>query len=239
MVHQGQSGISYPTFEREIFMNHKEYRVSLEIAGPTAMWTRPDTGDAPVSYPVPTYGAVKGIFESVLLSEWAEVVPTQVEICKPIVYHNYSTNYGGPLRKTKNMRDGKNASYQLLATVLVDVCYRLYAILRAVSENYEKRGKDELQRQKQGTTNGAHAYQEVFERRLKKGKLFTMPCLGWKEFVPDYVGPFRPETVVCKEIDLEIPSMLKTCFPNGKNSAYDPKYVQNVKIREGVLSYAE
>ncbi|MCL5126466.1 MAG: hypothetical protein M1511_18595 [Deltaproteobacteria bacterium] len=28
----------------------KEYVVTMEIAGPTAMWTRPDTGDAPVSY---------------------------------------------------------------------------------------------------------------------------------------------------------------------------------------------
>jgi len=42
----------------------KNYEVMLEISGPTAMWTRPDTGDAPVSYPAPTYSAVKGIFES-------------------------------------------------------------------------------------------------------------------------------------------------------------------------------
>lgn len=30
----------------------KQYTISLELSGPTAMWTRPDTGDAPVSYPV-------------------------------------------------------------------------------------------------------------------------------------------------------------------------------------------
>ena len=38
----------------------------MEIAGNTAIWTRPDSGDSPVSYPAPTYSAVKGIFESVL-----------------------------------------------------------------------------------------------------------------------------------------------------------------------------
>ncbi|MBL8818512.1 MAG: hypothetical protein JNL58_20965 [Planctomyces sp.] len=27
------------------------------------MWTRPDTGDVPVSYPAPTYGGVTVIFE--------------------------------------------------------------------------------------------------------------------------------------------------------------------------------
>ena len=44
-------------------MMAKQYPVSLEISGPTAMWTRPDTGDAPVSYPAPTLSAAKAIFE--------------------------------------------------------------------------------------------------------------------------------------------------------------------------------
>ena len=44
----------------------KKYEISCEISGPTAMWTSPDTGDVPVSYPAPTYAAVKGIFESIV-----------------------------------------------------------------------------------------------------------------------------------------------------------------------------
>ncbi|MBC7820173.1 MAG: CRISPR-associated protein Cas5 [Planctomycetaceae bacterium] len=43
-----------------------KYQVCCEISGPTAMWTRPDTGDAPVSYPAPSFAAVKGIFESIV-----------------------------------------------------------------------------------------------------------------------------------------------------------------------------
>jgi CRISPR-associated Cas5-like protein len=74
----------------------KKYSMQLEISGATAMWTRPDTGDAPVSYPAPTYCAVKGIFESVLWIQSIEVVPTKVEICSPVAYHTYTTNYGGP-----------------------------------------------------------------------------------------------------------------------------------------------
>ena len=34
----------------------KPYPIQLEISGPTAMWTRVDSGDAP------TFSAVKGIF---------------------------------------------------------------------------------------------------------------------------------------------------------------------------------
>lgn len=99
-----------------------EYPIQMEIAGPTAIWTRPDTGDSPVSYPAPTYSAVKGIFEAILWGPAVEIVPTKVEICRPIQYHSYATNYGGPLRDPKNIKAGNN--YQLFATVLVDVCYR-------------------------------------------------------------------------------------------------------------------
>ncbi|MBI4962187.1 MAG: CRISPR-associated protein Cas5 [Desulfomonile tiedjei] len=213
----------------------KEYLVALEISGPTAMWTRPDTGDAPVSYPVPTFGAVKGIFESVLWSQWAEVVPIRVEICSPIVYHPYTTNYGGPLRKSGIMKTGD--SFQLLATVLTNVCYRLYAEVSSDPNGYMKHGRPG--KQIGGTTNGAHAYQEVFARRLRRGQFFSTPFMGWKEFTPDYIGPFRENTDVCQDINLVIPSMLRTCFPAGKRSEYDPFYDQAVRIQGGVLRYVK
>lgn len=44
----------------------KPYVLQLEISGPIAMWTRPDTGSSPVSYVAPTCSAVKGIFEAIL-----------------------------------------------------------------------------------------------------------------------------------------------------------------------------
>ncbi len=53
-------------------MADREYPIALEISGPTAMWTRPDTGDAPVSYPAPTFSATKVIFESIV---WLKNAP--------------------------------------------------------------------------------------------------------------------------------------------------------------------
>ena len=78
----------------------KSYHVELEISGATATWTRPDTGDAPSSYPAPSFASVKSIFESILWLQSAEVVPTRVEICAPLDFHTYSTNYGGPFAKS-------------------------------------------------------------------------------------------------------------------------------------------
>ena len=65
----------------------KPYLIQLEISGPTAMWTRPDTGSSPVSYVAPTFSAVKGIFESVLRWKSVNVRPTKVEICAPVQFH--------------------------------------------------------------------------------------------------------------------------------------------------------
>lgn len=208
----------------------KPYQVELEIAGSTAMWTRPDTGDCPVSYPAPTYSAVKGIFESVLWGPAIEVVPFKVEICKPLHFHSYATNYNGPLKKS-----GTEGSYQFLATVLTDVCYRMYAHV------YPGRDKDALSERARAwdgkTTSPGHAYAAIFDRRLSRGQWFALPCLGWKEFTPSYIGLFRTETKVQDDINTVLPSMLRQVFEDGCNTPLRFTYDQNVKIESGVLHY--
>lgn len=213
--------------------NMKTYGLALEIAGPTAMWTRPDSGDAPISYPAPTRCAVKGIFESIVWLESAEVEPVKSEICAPLVYHCYTTNYGGPLRKSDQVKKGNN--FQLIATVLINVCYRLYAEVRPYKGKAEE--LSERARAWNGV-NGAHAYQEMFERRLRKGQFHHTPCLGWQEFVPEYIGPFRAQTRPQEELTFVLPSMLDAVFPGPKRSPLAPRFRQNVRIERGVLQYA-
>lgn len=215
-------------------MNHHQYPIAMEIAGATAMWTRPDSGDSPVSYPAPTASAVRGIFESILWGPAVRVIPTAVEICAPVQYHSYVTNYGGPLRASKSIKKG--SQYQLYATVLVDVCYRLYA---HVVPNRRKDNLPQKARQwDQNTTAPGHAYQAIFNRRLEKGQAFSIPTLGWKEFTPSYFGPFRPETQVCKEIsNIVIPSMLTAVFPDGYHSNCRPVYARDLRIQEGRLEF--
>jgi CRISPR-associated protein Cas5d len=74
-------------------MTSQAHEIKMEISGNTAMWTRPDTGDCPVSYPVPTYSAVKGIFESILWGPAVQIIPTKVEVCTPVQYHNLGSNW--------------------------------------------------------------------------------------------------------------------------------------------------
>jgi CRISPR-associated protein Cas5d len=201
-----------------------KYPVALEIAGPAAMFTRPDTGGSFVSYPAPTYSAAKGIFESIARLKSAYIRPVRVEICRPIQYHRYATNYRGPLRKGNQLQ--KDASYQLIAVILADVCYRLHGVVEELSPS-------------PAPTNHLHALQEMFDRRLRNGQCFTVPCLGWKEFTPSYVGPFRESTIVEESISLDVPSMLHSVFDKAVDGSWGPRYVQHARIEKGVLDYAQ
>lgn len=208
----------------------KRYPIQMELAGSIALWARPDTGDSPVSYPVPTYSAVKGIFESVLWGPAVEIVPTKVEICKPLQWQSYVTNYGGPLRKTGT------ENFQMFATVLTDVCYRLYAEVIPTSD--KSRLPEKALQWDAKTTSPGHAYQAQFNRRLRKGQSFSSIFLGWKEFTPSYFGEFREETKVCTDIsDIHISSMLRQTFSNGYASDFSPVFDADVVIKNGTLIF--
>jgi CRISPR-associated protein Cas5d len=208
----------------------------MEIAGSTAMWTRPDTGDCPVSYPAPTYSAVKAIFESILWGPAVEIIPAKVEICSPVQYHSYITNYGGPLRSNKALKQG--SSFQLLATVLIDVCYKLYANVSPTCEKNKLPESALLWDAK--TTSPGHAYQSIFNRRLKCGQCYSIPALGWREFTPTYFGPLRDDTEVLSLLpDISIPSMLRAVFSEGYNSPVSFSYEQDIVIHKGYLDFTK
>jgi CRISPR-associated protein Cas5d len=223
------------------------YSVQLEVAGPLAMFARPDTGGTPTSYPVPTWSSAKGIFESIAFfadgAAW--ICPTKVEVCRKksedsagrpsfhqvgrVPFQRYTTNYGGPLRKTSLFGKGTapgGSSMQLFATVLSGVCYRLYG---------------EIGGPRRALVNSRHHLQELFNRRLERGQCHRTPCLGWSEFTCSYWGPFRfKETEVDVDLSLELPSMLLAVWDEpvtmkNSRSRYAPRFSQGQRDRTGRL----
>ena len=210
----------------------KRYPIKMEIAGPMAMWTRPDTGDCPVSYPAPTFSAVRNIFQSVLWGQAVAIIPTQVDICAPLQFHTYNTNYGGPLRKPKVVETG--GGFQLLATVLTDVRYRLFAdvVETPPSENESEKTKEWRKR----TKSPGHAYQEIFDRRLAAGQCFYTPFLGWKEFTASYFGPIRPDATP-EDVNTVLPSMFREAEYSSDGKVLRFLFWQNVRIEHGTLKF--
>lgn len=213
----------------------KTYSIHIEVEGPLALFSRPDTGGAPTSFPVPTWSAAKGIFESIarLNSGSAWICPTHVEICRhktdprrgSVQYQRYAFNYGGPLRKDNQLSKGN--SLQVFSTVLSEVCYRLHAEIRG-----------DKNRQRHAGINPCHHLQEMFNRRLKVGQCHRTPSLGLSEFTATYWGPFREDiTEVDKVLKLRIPSLLVSPFSAPVNGSFAPKFQSNAQIKEGCLVY--
>lgn len=211
------------------------YPVEFEIAGPAAMFARPDTGAAPVSYPVPTWSACKAMFESVARGFFGEgkqpaafFCPTEVEIWRPVRFERYVTNYRGPLRKADQIK--KNASYQLQSTMLIDVCYRVKGVCSRIPETPDSSG------------NAPHALQDMFNRRLRQGASKYAPCLGWKEFLPDYFGPFREHdqgtdsSRLQSDLNLALPGFLISVWDAPTNGRYQPIFCEG-QVRLGVLEF--
>ena len=196
------------------------------------MWTRPDTGDCPVSYPAPTYSAVRNIFQSVLWGQAVKIIPRQVDIRAPLQFHTYNTNYGGPLRKSSVVKSG--GGYQLLATILTDVKYRLFADVIEIPVSTSESERTKAWRNR--TRSPGHAYQEIFDRRLARGQCFHTPFLGWKEFTAAYFGPIRVETPPA-EITTVLPSMFREAEYSADGKVLRYVFDQNVVIEHGVLRF--
>lgn len=210
----------------------KSYPIELEVSGPLAMFSRPDTGAAPTSYPAPTWSAAKGILEAIAYLSDGEAWfhPTHIEICRhrdhpggALIYQRYATNYGGPLRKEQSIRN--DTSMQIFANVLANVCYRIHAEVRGTRSH--------------GPQNQRHYLQNLFLRRLKQGRCYRAPCLGLSEFACDYWGASRSEWHVDTALNLEIPSMLASVWDKPSGGSYVSRFAQKARITGGVLHYAE
>jgi len=184
----------------------------------------------PVSYVAPTFSAAKGIFEAILRWKSVSVRPTRCEICAPVQFDRYAFNYGGPLRKGDQIKN--RASLQVFAQVLINVCYRLHATV-----DWNRGPNDEPAISPDGQSS-PHAYLDAFQRRLERGQWFYTPCLGWKEFAPDYVGPFREGTSVCAIENHVIPAFLHMVFDRPQNGARGrTSYLHDARVKGGVLEY--
>ena len=227
---------------KELIENKKKiskYRIEMEISGQFACFSRPDSGSDKTSYSVPTFSAVKGMFESVLFIPTVEVVPIKVEICKPIRFQQYGFNSRVMSRKGNLIN--KDTATQLRFLVLTNVCYRVYAcLINADIGRVEKFMSPAFDKYR--NIQHSHSYMDQFNRRLKKNRCIRRPHLGFADFISDYFGEFRPKTIVESGLNFTIPSMSFLNFDQLTCGKIDikngfPLFVQNVEVKNGILEF--
>ncbi|MDR2156099.1 MAG: type I-C CRISPR-associated protein Cas5c [Burkholderiaceae bacterium] len=152
----------------------------LELSGHYACFTRPEMKVERVSYDVMTPSAARACFEAILWKPAARWHVRRIEILKPIRWINLRRNEVASVISTRNveasMKVGKgdlgiyieDDRQQRAGLFLRDVAYRVHADL-------------EFLRQHDPTANPMK-YQEMFERRARKGQCVNQPYLGCREF---------------------------------------------------------
>ena len=196
----------------------KKYPLYLEISGKRALWKDPGSGSSNVSYPIPPRSAIRGIFESILWWKNIKIIPYKIHICSNPKYEVYKFNTRGYKIKDVNLRKG-NAE-QVTNRILVNPKFQIFAYPKEIY-------KEDIR------VNSTHGYQEVFNRRMKRGQCFRVPSFGQSEFIVDYWGEFRKDTTIYPHNE-NIPSFLYEVFDGSK---FNPTFIQNVQIVDGVYYY--
>lgn len=165
----------------------------LEVAGDFACFTRPEMKVERVSYDVITPSAARAVFEAILWKPAIRWHIRRIEVLRPIRWINLRRNEVGSVVSTRNvetaMRTGtgdlglyiEDERQQRAGLFLRDVAYRLHADLEIHPE--ADPGATPLK------------YQEMFERRARKGQCVNQPYLGCREFA----AAFRPVTDLVSE----------------------------------------
>ncbi|MFN4291109.1 MAG: type I-C CRISPR-associated protein Cas5c [Permianibacter sp.] len=155
-------------------------RYCLEVTGDYACFSRPEMKVERVSYDLITPSAARAVFEAILWKPEIRWQVRQIELLKPIRWLNLRRNEVGskvPVGSVKSVMNGNDSTLALYVDedrqqraglFLRDVAYRLHADLNVLPTA--------------AAANPAAKYQEMFERRARKGQCINQPYLGCREF---------------------------------------------------------
>lgn len=156
----------------------------LELSGPFACFTRPEMKVERVSYDVMTPSAARACFEAILWKPAIRWHVRKIDVLRPIRWINLRRNEVASVVSTRNVETAmKNGTGDLALYIeddrqqraglfLRDVAYRVHAELEFLSER--------------DPWASAAKYQEMFERRARKGQCVNQPYLGCREFAADF-----------------------------------------------------
>ena len=175
--------------------------VQVEVWGDYACFTRPEMKTERVSYDVITPSAARGLLESIYWHPGLKWVVDRIHVCCPIRFTNIRRNEVKDkisARTVKTVMDrghgelyiaASDSIQQRAAMVLKDVRY-------VIDAHFEM------------TPNAAPGdnpgkFQDIIQRRLKRGQCYSMPYLGTREFPAHFrqcnALPPCPEELRCEK----------------------------------------
>ena len=169
--------------------------IQVEVWGDYACFSRPEMKVERVSYDIITPSAARGLLESVFWHPGLKWQVDRIRVCNPIQFTNIRRNEVKDTisaRKMKSlMEKGKGELYlatsesiqQRAAMVLKDVRYVIEAHFDMTD--------------RAASSDNPGKFQDIMKRRLEKGRCYSMPYLGTREFPAHF--RLCTETYPCPE----------------------------------------
>lgn len=154
--------------------------VSLEVWGDYACYTRSELKTERVSYDVMTPSAARGLLESLFWHPGLRWVVDRIHVCAPIRFTNLRRNEVKSTVSARSARTvmerGKGALYLVTSQ---DIQQRAAMLLRDV--RYVIDAHFEMT-DRAAASDNAGKFQDIIQRRIRKGQFYSQPYLGCREF---------------------------------------------------------
>lgn len=154
--------------------------VSLEVWGDYACYTRAELKTERVSYDVMTPSAARGLLESLFWHPGLRWVVDRIHVCAPIRFTNLRRNEVKSTVSARSARTvmerGKGALYLVTSQ---DIQQRAAMLLRDV--HYVIDAHFEMT-DRAAASDNAGKFQDIIQRRIRKGQFYSQPYLGCREF---------------------------------------------------------
>ena len=169
----------------------------IDVSGDFACFTQPHLKADPVSYPVITPSAARGIFDAIFWKPAIRWHINKIEVMNPILWFNIMRN---EVKSKASVSSGplfiEKERTQRSAMILRDVRYRLHASFEFIPPELRQKPvkKSPLWMDEEehsgdcGRKDETEAkYAAIFERRASRGQCFRRPYLGCREFSCDRI----------------------------------------------------
>ena len=154
--------------------------IRLEVWGEYALFSRPEMKTERVSYDVITPSAARGLLESVYWHPGLKYIIDRIHVCAPIRFTNLRRN---EVKATVSARSARTVmergSGELYLISSQEIQQRAALLLRDVHFVLEAHF-DMTDRAAPGDNPGK--FQDILKRRIKRGKFYSQPYLGCREF---------------------------------------------------------
>ncbi|MBN1559991.1 type I-C CRISPR-associated protein Cas5 [candidate division KSB1 bacterium] len=161
----------------------------IEVWGDLACFSRPELKVERWSYPCPTPGAARGIFDAIYCKGWdSETGDSQfywqvekIELLREPSYIALRRNEVGSVASVSNVRTWMNQPQKITPIMADDSSQRQQRQTMAISKPHYRLHAHIVPRPKYKTKQAA--FDSQFVRRATHGKCFYQPYMGCREFV--------------------------------------------------------